>query len=510
MEGSASPITASARTLGQLCDQAGLPRPTQDSTASLAVTGFTDDSRLVVPGACFIAVQGHEVDGHDFIEEAVRRGAAVIICERSTQMSSEIGVLRLPDTRSAVSRLASVFYGLVDHDLSLIGVTGTNGKSTTCEILQKILKSAGQKCALLGTIRNDLVSATRASRLTTPGPIQVCEYLCEAAEAGAKHAVMEVSSHALDQHRCAGLDFSVAVLTNISGDHLDYHGTTDAYVAAKKRLFDALDPSAVAVINGDDDFAGQIVSDCQGRVVRYGIDSSPLDSRAELTTLTAEGSVFTVIGPRGALPVQARLIGKHNVMNILAAATCAREMGVDDQAIRRGIESIDFVRGRLEPVCVDGQRFSVLVDYAHTDDALERVLSATESLTSGRLICVFGCGGDRDRSKRPRMAAAVGRHADLAIVTNDNPRDEDPEAIVEDILPGFEFNGRCSVEIEPNRRTAIQLAVFEASPGDTVLIAGKGHEQFQITGTVKQPFDDVAEAKRCLSTRFDVADEVHA
>jgi len=321
---------------------------------------------------------------------------------------------------------------------------------------------------------------------------------------------MEVSSHALEQHRCAGLDFSAAVFTNISGDHLDYHGCTDAYVAAKKRLFDMLGTSAVAVINGDDAFADQIVGDCRGRVVRYGIDSDSLDSRAELTTLTAEGSLFTIVGRRRAMPIKARLMGKHNVMNILAAATCAREMGVDDSAVRRGIESIDFVRGRLEPVRVDGQQFSVLVDYAHTDHALESVLSATKPLTRGRLICVFGCGGDRDRSKRLRMAAAVGRHADLAIVTNDNPRNEDPEAIIEDILQGFELNGRCSVEVEPNRRTAIQLAVFEARPGDTVLIAGKGHEQIQITGTVKQPFDDVAEAERSLLTRFDAADEVPA
>ena len=507
---------ARERILGRLLKQAGLPPPYPPGTDQLVVTRLTDDSRQVVPGSCFTAVRGGCYDGHDFIETAAQAGATSIVTESGAggvKVPPGVIEVRVSDSRSALARLAAAYYQLRPGSaeggagaLRLVGVTGTNGKSTTCALLQSLLSAARQPAALLGTIHNDLLKSTVTATMTTPAPLDLCRYLAEAAEAGAGWAVMEVSSHALDQRRCDGLDFAAAVFTNLSGDHLDYHGDARRYLAAKKRLFDLLEPEAIAVVNADDPCSEALLQDCRARVVRYGLnDGGRTDVTARIEALDSSGSRYTILGPAGEIPIHSPLIGRHNLMNALAAAATTSALGglsPDEQIVRTGIEAVSSVRGRLERVDVPDGRFAVFVDYAHTDDALRNVLAALRPLTRGRLICVFGCGGDRDRSKRPRMAAAVAAAADRAVVTSDNPRTEDPHRIIAEILPGFPPDGSCRVEVEPDRRSAIELALHQARPHDTVLIAGKGHEDYQIIGHTRRHFDDVETARACLESRF--------
>ncbi len=472
------------------------------------LTLLTDDSNQVTPGACYVAVKGGRHDGLDFVPAALAAGAAAVVTDRPVRVSRGVAAVLVPDVRSALSRLAAAYYllrpGQARSTLGLIGVTGTNGKSTTCELLRSIVQAAGQRAALLGTIRYDLVDEQLPANLTTPPALELCRLLARAADRGAHWAIMEASSHALDQRRCDGLTFAAAVFTNLTGDHLDYHGNTDEYLRAKKRLFDQLDPDAVAVVNAEDDSSNPIVADCRARLIRYGLDGGLTDLTATIESLRADGSTFKIVGLGCDVRVRCPLVGRHNVMNALAAAATARALGFEDDIIRRGIEAVGDVRGRLERVDVPGREFAVLVDYAHTDDALRRVLSALRPLTRGRLICVFGCGGDRDRTKRPRMAAAVAELADLAVVTSDNPRTEDPDRIIREVLAGFAPDQTCRIEVEPDRRRAIDGAIGQAGPGDTVLIAGKGHEDYQIVGHTRRHFDDVEEARTCLARRFGV------
>jgi UDP-N-acetylmuramoyl-L-alanyl-D-glutamate--2,6-diaminopimelate ligase len=470
-----------------------------------------------------VAIRGGRCDGHDFIDAAVRAGAASVITNSTAgQATVPPGIIeiRVPDTRSALPHLAAAYYRLKPDPaapgsgaLQLVGVTGTNGKSTTCELLRSILDStasAGRgRAALLGTIRNDLLDSSLTATMTTPPPLELCRYLAEAAQAGAGWAVMEVSSHALDQRRCDGLDFAAAVFTNLSGDHLDYHGDSRRYLAAKKRLFDRLDPAATAVVNADDPSYGSLLKDCRGAIIRYGLNGDDrLDVTAKIEEFGPCGSRYSIVAPGAEIPIRSSLVGRHNVMNALAAATTAQAFGIDAAAIRTGLEAISFVRGRLERVPVPGRQFAVFVDYAHTDDALRNVLEALRPLTAGRLVCVFGCGGDRDRAKRPRMAAAVAQTADLAIVTNDNPRTEDPDSIVAEILPGFSPTDACVVEVELDREAAINSAICQAQPDDTVLVAGKGHEDYQIVGHTRRHFDDVEAACSAIESRFGRSGEI--
>jgi UDP-N-acetylmuramoyl-L-alanyl-D-glutamate--2,6-diaminopimelate ligase len=347
-------------------------------------------------------------------------------------------------------------------------------------------------------VEYDLISHKRAAPLTTPGAIELCECLAAARDAGADYAVFEVSSHALDQGRCDGLDFAAGVFTNLTGDHLDYHATMDAYAAAKMRLFEMLPGNAVAVINADDPRGAEFASSSNAPVVSYGMESQRLDVCGELQLLDRSGSSFVLCATNARVPIRLPLIGTHNVANALAAAATALELGLPLDAIRQGLESVQGVPGRLQRVEPDGCPFSVLVDYAHTDDALRNVLTALRPLTPGRLICVFGCGGDRDRGKRPRMAAVVAELADIAFVTSDNPRTESPSAVIEQISAGFPRNSNCRVETEIDRRTALFSAINEACEGDTVLIAGKGHENYQLVGDRVLPFDDAEVAREAL------------
>lgn len=491
-------------SLGNLLAKADItPHGPLPAGADVPVASLSVDSRTVQAGACFIAIPGTTADGHRFIDAAVAAGARSIIAEREAQVPDHVTLVRVPDARRAAARMAAAFFGVNDvHNgrrLRLLGITGTNGKSTTAYLIRSILEADGHRTALLGTIRYDLIDKTVESSLTTPAPVELCSYLAHAMSAGASYAVMETSSHALAQLRCEGLSFDVGVFTNLSGDHLDYHQTVDEYLCAKKRLFDGLGPAAFAVVNGEDGASDRIVADCRAGVIRYGIEGSALNMRAEVHQSDWRGSVFDIVS-EGHAPVRVSLpqLGRHNVMNSLAAAAAARALGIRPDAIRQGLEAVTTVEGRLQRVSPADCPFAVIVDYAHTDHALENALRAVRPLTPGRVLCVFGCGGDRDRTKRPRMARAVAQAADLAFLTSDNPRTEDPLAIIHEVLPGFAGPHHCQVEVEPDRATAIRKAVEAARPGDTVLIAGKGHENYQIIGTQRLHFDDAEVAHTWL------------
>ncbi len=466
-------------------DGAAAARPDQ------VVSGVFDDSRLVQPNGIFVAVSGSAADGRQYVDQALQRGASVIIGQGLTANGRAL-VLNVPDARSALARLAARWHGLDDSTaarLSLIGITGTNGKTTTAIMTRAIIQAAGHKCGLLGTVRYDLCGRSITARITTPGALELAGYLRECADAGAGYAVMEVSSHALDQQRAAGLRFAAAGFTNLTGDHLDYHKTFENYRAAKARLFAGLVENAVAVVNRDDPSSAELVRGCRAPLVWYSLESQA-DITGSISRTTVRGTYYRMRINAADLVLENAVVGRHNVYNALAAAGLARALGMPLEAIDAGLNAVRNIPGRLQRVpCVSGA--DVFVDYAHTDDALRNVLSVLKPLVKRRLIVVFGCGGDRDRTKRPRMAAAASELADQIIVTSDNPRSEDPQAIIAEIMAGFEPQQRAAVAVEPDRAAAIYQALAAAGSGDVLLIAGKGHEDYQIIGTQRIHFDDV-------------------
>jgi len=493
------------RSFKTLFAQAGVRQVGGRPIPDMPIAGLADDSRAVRERGCFVAVKGGRANGHAFVEQAVRAGAVVVVVEAGEQasVSEPAVVVKVRDTREALARLAAVYYGVQrggPNELRLIGITGTNGKSTVAWLIRAILQAAGESCALMGTIEYDIAGQREPSRLTTPGPLALCEKLATARRAGTRFGVLEVSSHALDQRRCDGLTFDAAVFTNLSGDHLDYHETMDAYFEAKRRLFDLCDKRSTAFVNVDDAYGRRLIDSLEGPSVSFSLDAPRAAIRADVCEVSQTGTAVRLHLGSGILELIFPLVGRHNISNALAAATTCVALGIDLDSIRRGLESVKGVPGRLQRVEPSDCPFSVFVDYAHTDAALANVLSAVRPITSGRVICVFGCGGDRDRTKRPRMAAVVGRGADVAFVTSDNPRSEDPVSIIQDILGGFEGAMRCAVRSEPDRRAAIRAAMAEAKPGDTVLIAGKGHEDYQIIGAETLPFDDVDVARDALKS----------
>jgi UDP-N-acetylmuramoyl-L-alanyl-D-glutamate--2,6-diaminopimelate ligase len=494
----------SGRPLLDLLRRAGIEISNPQDFRATVIQEVTDDSRNVRPGSCFVAVRGAGSDGHEFLEAAAKAGALAMVVERDPPAPWNARCIRVADTRIVLAKLAAAFYGLDRQGRPihpLVGVTGTNGKTTVAWLIRSIYHAAGRSAVMLGTVEYDLAGQRRPAGLTTPGAVELCRLLAEARDAGATHAVMEVSSHALDQGRCAGLAFDAAVFTNLTGDHLDYHRSMESYAAAKRRLFESLSADGVAVVNTEDSWTPQMVRGTRARVVGYGFSSETADVIARIQQLRADGSCWVITGPDFELNITNALVGRHNVLNAVAAAATAWALGFPPKVIREGIESVRGVPGRLQRVEPPGHLFTVLVDYAHTDDALRNVLDAVRGLTPGRLICVFGCGGDRDRGKRPRMAAVAAVKADVVFVTSDNPRTEQPMAIINDILPGFGPKPSCRIEVEPDRRSAIQMAIADARPGDTVLIAGKGHETYQIVGHDILPFDDAEEAQTCLGLR---------
>jgi UDP-N-acetylmuramoyl-L-alanyl-D-glutamate--2,6-diaminopimelate ligase len=467
------------------------------------IRGLAVDSRRVEAGYCFVALPGTRHDGHHFIGDAVARGASVIVAQADRGSPDASHTIRVANTHTAAARLAAAFYGVRAaqraHRLTLAGVTGTNGKTTVCTLLRAMLVADGKQAANFGTIDNHDGRRAAAATMTTMPPIEMCAALAEACGRGSTHAVLEVSSHALDQRRCAGLDFSVGIFTNLSRDHLDYHRDMPAYARAKRRLFDGLPQSATAVVCADDAQAETMLAHCPARALRYGLEAEGCDVRARHLAVDDAHTRFVLVLPDDEVAVATPLVGRHNVANILGAAGAAWSLGISTEAIAEGVASVVEVPGRMQ--AVSGGPFRVFVDYAHTPDALVNVLRIAGGLTRGRVICVFGCGGDRDRGKRPAMAQAVAAGADLAIVTSDNPRGEDPRSIIDDTLAGFSPSARRAALVEPDRAAAIAKAIALAEPEDTVLIAGKGHERVQVVGGRSIPFDDVEHARSALAAR---------
>ncbi|MGE0394554.1 MAG: UDP-N-acetylmuramoyl-L-alanyl-D-glutamate--2,6-diaminopimelate ligase [Vicinamibacterales bacterium] len=490
-------------TVGELLQ--GLPaatiqRPGSAAALSVPVTGVAYDSRRVQPGHAFIALRGLKDDGARYAGEAIANGAACVVAESPAPEGTRVPWHVVADARVALAVAAARFFGDPSQELLLVGITGTNGKTTTSHVLASIVEAAGIPCGLMGTVAYRIAGRDEPATRTTPEAPDLQSLLRRMVAAGAGACVMEVSSHALALKRTHGLRFAAAGFTNLTRDHLDFHGSMEAYFDSKKSLFTHLAPGAPAVVNIDDPW-GATLAGAGGRTVTYAVDAQadirPLDVRQSLSGLT-----FQAVTPHGPVQVRSRLVGRANLYNLLCAIGLASELGLPGSAIERGIAALSGVPGRFELVSGDDDEVSVVVDYAHTDDALRNLLETARSLTRGRLITVFGCGGDRDRSKRPLMGLVATRLSDLTVVTSDNPRGEDPARIAEEILLGTAGAPRGGdVRTELDRRAAIDLAITVARPGDLVLLAGKGHEKTQEQGGVTSPFDDAAVAREALAAR---------
>ena len=498
-----------------------------EDAGKVRICDLTDDSRTVLPGSLFIARSGTQSDGHKYIPEAIRAGAVAVLTDRddpALARALEVPVVVARDLPRAMARMAERFYSEPTSKLKLIGITGTNGKTTTAHLVHQIFNGVGIRCGLIGTVMIDDGSAVGPASLTTPPSTELSRTFATMVETACKAAVMEVSSHALQQGRASALSFDVGVFTNLTGDHLDYHGTMEAYAEAKAMLFAMLPASAWAIVNAEDGWSARMLRDCRARVIRCRVESAPPRSHppaagsappgeavATIRSMTMTGARVLFAGPWGAFETGLRLLGRHNVMNALQAVCASWAAGVPAEALERQIRTAKPPPGRLEPVTGPGDAFGVLVDYAHTDDALRKVLSALLPLVKdraepGRLIVIFGCGGDRDRTKRPRMGAAAAELADHVVVTSDNPRTERPSDIIDQILAGIPGDLRERVSVDVDRRHAIFKGVQMARPGDLVLIAGKGHEREQILpdgagGTIKHQFDDCETARAALAER---------
>ncbi|CEP69517.1 UDP-N-acetylmuramoylalanyl-D-glutamate-2,6-diaminopimelate ligase [Moorella glycerini] len=466
------------------------------------LAGLHYDSRQVQPGFLFVAIKGFKTDGHLYINDALARGAVAVVLEEEVPLPPGVAWVRVGDSRRALGMLAARFYGYPSHRLRLIGVTGTNGKTTTTHLIQAVLEGAGRPTGLLGTIGNRLGDKVLPTAHTTPEALDLQALLHQLVNLGAQGVVMEVSSHALALHRVEGAEFDVAVFTNLTQDHLDFHRDMEDYFKVKARLFQALGKGVkggpkYAVINGDDPYSARLITLTPVPVVTYGC-SPECQVRARDINLTAGGATCRVTWPGGEVELNLKLTGRFNIYNALAAFTVAWREGLDPVAIVKTLGEVKGVPGRLEQVR-QGQPFTVVVDYAHTPDGLENVLQAARQVTTGNLIVVFGCGGNRDRGKRPQMGKAAARLSDYCIITSDNPRDEDPEAIITDILPGVEEVPGARYQVVVDRRRAIAAALAQARPGDMVVIAGKGHETYQIVKGRTLPFDDRQVAREELA-----------
>lgn len=471
----------------------GIPTAFIQGPKDVQITGLTSNSKLVQPGNLFIAKKGLTTDGAKFIPGAVAAGARAILTDAYNPLYPDIAQIIHPNAADIEGLLAKEFYGTPEGKLFLVGITGTNGKTTTSYLVRHLLEKRGEKCGLIGTIEwivNDKVSP---SSKTTPDLLQNYKLFHEMVSAGLHACAMEVSSHALDQGRVQGIEFDVAVFTNLTQDHLDYHLTMEDYAAAKAKLFTSLkkgekQSSKTAVINADCPYSQQIIAGCTENVIRYGI-LEPCDLQASSIDLSPSGMQFTLSFQGREQRMISPLIGRYNVYNLLAAAGVGLAKGFTLEEIAESFHSFFQVPGRLERV-PNPKGLDIFVDYAHTDDALLNVLKTLQEIKKGRLITIFGCGGDRDRDKRPKMGAVATAFSDLAIVTSDNPRGEDPEEIIRQVLAGIENPGQVLVFVD--RKEAIEKALSLARPSDIVLIAGKGHEKTQIFSDRTISFDDRA------------------
>jgi len=466
------------------------------------VQHLTADSRQVMPETLFVALRGVHTDGHRFLDEALDRGATVLVVEELPGALQErvqqagCTVVKVPNSRQAFALLASAYYGHPGQRLRLIGITGTNGKTTTSYIIESILRAAGKAVGVIGTVSNRFGTQEIPSTYTTPDALELHHLLAQMVAANLNYAVMEVSSHALDQERVWGCRFEAAVFTNLSRDHYDYHGTMEAYFAAKARLFQEL-PCVWHVLNLDDPYGQRLLHMSRARLLTYALEGEATFKPAAVRH-GLDGIRLTLSTTKGQLEIASPLVGRHNVYNLLAGIAVAIALDIDAGAIIQGIAQLQRVPGRLERVD-RGQEFAVFVDYAHTPDALEKVLQLVRAETTGRLITVFGCGGDRDPGKRPLMGKVATRLSDYTIITSDNPRTEDPQRIIDAIITGVEST--ADYIALPDRQEAIEHAIAMAQPRDTIVIAGKGHEDYQILGQTRRHFDDREVTRTALERR---------
>jgi UDP-N-acetylmuramoyl-L-alanyl-D-glutamate--2,6-diaminopimelate ligase len=465
-----------------------LPGAVTSGSTDRDITSLAYDSRRVKPGALFAALRGELVDGHAFIEPAIAAGAVAVLGEKA-DADPRFTAIKVPDARAALAEMAAAFFQNPAQRLKMLGVTGTNGKTTTTFLIKHICEKEMLRCGLIGTVRYEVGDRILPAARTTPESLDIHEMLSQMRSAGCKAAAMEVSSHALAQHRVACIEWDCAVFTNLTQDHLDYHGTMEKYFDAKGLLFSGLagqKKKATAVINADDRYGARLLQTCQGPVVTYGLGARA-DFRASSVKIDFSGTSYQLDAQGKSFLVRLPLIGRFNVYNSLAAIAAVCSIGVDVRHAVVALANAPHVPGRLEAAPVKRQ-FRIFVDYAHTDDALINVMKTLRELSPRRLIVVFGCGGNRDKAKRPKMGAAVDQLADWGIITSDNPRKEEPEAIIEDIKKGYRGS---NYEVIVDRREAIFKAVAMAQPRDIVLIAGKGHEAYQEFADHTVPFDDI-------------------
>lgn len=468
-----------------------------------SVTSVTDDSRAVASGCLFVAVKGERVDGHRYVAQAIQAGAGAIVGQESVDRES-LPFVKVADSRKALGLIGSRFHGDPSARMTMIGVTGTNGKTTTTYLCKALLEGMNRHVGLIGTVAYQIGAETIPASHTTPGALELQGLLAKMNHARIDSVVMEVSSHALAMDRTAGCEFDVAVFTNLTQDHLDYHGTMEEYFQAKLRLFTTLGQGGKtgqrAIINMDDPRGAHVRAACRVPVWGFAVKGRA-DLQAEDVRLSMNGSAFTAATPAGVFPVDSRLVGEHNVYNLLGAIGVALHAGSTCDQVREAVAGLTNVPGRFERVSA-GQDFTVVVDYAHTEDALVRLLTAAQAVKTHRIITVFGCGGDRDRGKRPKMGRAAVEYSDVVVLTSDNPRTEDPMAILREVEAGVREALRVRPHVEyhliADRRDAIMSAVRLARPGDIVLIAGKGHEDYQILGTKKVHFDDREVAREAI------------
>ena len=484
-------------TLGELLSGVRLAQPLAPDLAGMRVAGLDYDSRRVERDFVFFAFAGSRTDGGRFAAEALSRGAAAVVSEAEPPEALRARWIRVPHGRQALALAARSFYGKPDERLGITGITGTNGKTTTGYLLDSMLRAAGRTTALIGTIEYRLAERVLPAVNTTPESLDLIRLFAELLEAGGTHVTMEVSSHALSLGRVYGIGFHTAVFTNFTRDHLDYHGDMEAYFAAKRTLFEGVGaaPPAFAVLNRDDEHVRRLKLASGTRALWYGLAQEP-DLRARHVISGFGGLRFEIQFGKTRFAVESPLIGKINVYNILAACGAAIAFGLEPETIARGIAQMRAVPGRFERID-EGQPFVVVVDYAHTDDALRNAIAVARGLEPKRVITLFGCGGDRDRTKRPLMGLAAGENSDFVVLTSDNPRSEDPLAIMNDVLVGIRRTDVPHV-VEPDRRAAIARAIKEAHAGDIVILAGKGHEPYQVLKDKTIAFDDRAVAREVL------------
>ncbi len=467
---------------------------------NVSIEGIAYDSRKVQPDFLFVCISGLREDGHKFANEAVKRGAVAIVSEKAIENEKKLPQIVVQESRCAVSHISAIFYDHPSSGMHVTGITGTNGKTSTSFLCEAILKETGKVSGVIGTINyrwgDRIVPAAR----TTPESLETQQILSEMSEAGVKFVLMEVSSHALEQERVRDVEFSMGIFTNLSIEHLDYHGTLERYLKAKGRLFEMLKgKETTAIINVDDPRGSAILKLPSGNIMTYGIEEKA-DVMASDILPSSEGVSFVVRTPEGSFKVRLKLLGKGNVYNALAAASFGIGIGVKLQDIKNAFEKVERIKGRFEVVWKGD--FTVVVDYAHTPQAMEILLQSARSIVPGRIITVFGCGGERDKSKRPLMGGISAVSSDFSFLTTDNPRSEDPAAIILQVESGFRKSDKTNFRVIPDRREAIREAINLAAKGDMVIIAGKGHETYQTWKDTVVPFDDSEVAREALERRY--------